>query len=99
MSMKAMEFMSFSLFAISLVANTFAFADTTFVADKALGQPLPGGIELRADYIALPLLYPPAERLRQNLEKELSAALLNRGEAHITVVTPPELKVLAKILS
>lgn len=42
------------------------------------------------DWVGLQLPYPEFEKLRKSLELDLGAELKNRGEAHITVITPPE---------
>lgn len=41
-------------------------------------------------YMVMSVPYLPASHVRQQLEKWLPRALKNRGEAHITVITPPE---------
>lgn len=52
------------------------------------------------NYLAMNLPYPPAEALWKSLEKQLGAPLKNRGEAHITVISPPEFSgVLSKVLT
>lgn len=50
-------------------------------------------------YLSLELPYAPFESLRLRLEKELQITLKNRGEAHITVISPPEFKKMQKKLS
>ena len=50
------------------------------------------------NYISYDLQYKPFEEMRLQLEKTLGAALKNRGEAHITVVTPPEYERLTQKL-
>ena len=41
-------------------------------------------------WIGKNLLFPPFEQIRTQLEKVLARKLKNRGEAHITLLTPPE---------
>lgn len=43
-----------------------------------------------ANYMHLPLPFPPAEQLRQAIEERLKTRLLHRGEAHVTIVLPTE---------
>lgn len=51
-------------------------------------------------YLTQNIHFPPVDRLRGDLEGKLGVSLKNRGEAHITVVTPVEYdKVLAPRLS
>ncbi|MEM9494146.1 MAG: hypothetical protein AAGC55_33680 [Myxococcota bacterium] len=42
------------------------------------------------NWLGMNLPFAPAEALFQALEEHLGQALINRGEAHITVITPPE---------
>lgn len=48
----------------------------------------------QSNYLSMELNYKPSEALRIELEKDLGMTLKNRGEAHITVLTPPEYNVL-----
>lgn len=58
----------------------------------ALTHPLPSP---GPAYLAMNLPFAPANKLREQLEDTLRVqSLANRGEAHITVLTPPEYKVL-----
>jgi hypothetical protein len=41
-------------------------------------------------HLAMNIPYIPVESLRKEVEKRLGSDLKNRGEAHITVITPPE---------
>lgn len=50
------------------------------------------------NYISYDLEYKPFEEMRLQLEKSLGLPLKNRGEAHITVITPPEYEQLSKTL-
>lgn len=49
-------------------------------------------------YLALNLPYPPVRKLLQDVETQFGVSLKNRGEAHITVVTPIEYQTLASCL-
>lgn len=55
--------------------------------------------EAQANYVSQTLLFPPFEKLRKEVERKLSASLRHRGEAHLTVVTPPEWKILTGALT
>lgn len=51
-------------------------------------------------YVAMPLPFPPADALRRQVERVLGCELKQRGEAHVTVVTPPEFQdVLSRHLT
>lgn len=47
------------------------------------------------NYVSLDLAYPYYKLLLDKLEGRLKKPLKNRGEAHITLITPPEYQVLA----
>lgn len=51
-----------------------------------------------ARYVSYDLEYSAFEKLRTELEARLKIKLENRGEAHITIVTPPEFSMLAEVL-
>ncbi len=46
-------------------------------------------------YISLDLEYPEYQQTLNKLDTFLGTKLVNRGEAHITVITPPEFKTLS----
>lgn len=46
------------------------------------------------NYVSLDLEYPEYQQILKNLDAFLGTTLINRGEAHITVITPPEFKIL-----
>ena len=50
-------------------------------------------------YLAMNLPFEPAEKLARRIEEQFEVSLKNRGEAHITVVTPPEYQRLQPYLS
>lgn len=62
-----------------------AVHDTAELAFVPHGGPGPFG-----SYLAMELPFAPVDRLRQALEERLGKALKHRGEAHVTVITPPE---------
>ncbi|MBC7466586.1 MAG: hypothetical protein H7256_11400 [Bdellovibrio sp.] len=45
-------------------------------------------------YVSLDLAYPYYKMISDKLDQRLKTTLKNRGEAHITLITPPEFKVL-----
>ncbi len=55
--------------------------------------------EAHSNYLVMSLNYQPVSQLRESLTAELPPDLKNRGEAHITVITPPEYEILKKYLS
>lgn len=51
-------------------------------------------------YVSMNLPYEGYASIRTSLEKKIPAKLLNRGEAHITLITPPEFdKILSRKVS
>ncbi|WP_413612173.1 hypothetical protein [Bdellovibrio sp. HCB-110] len=50
-------------------------------------------------YLAMELPYTAFEKLRNDVEKTQHVSLQHRGEAHITVITPPEYKKIQKKIS
>jgi hypothetical protein len=50
-------------------------------------------------YLEVKLSYTPFAELRKEVEREEGVNLKNRGEAHITVVTPPEYKKMQNRIS
>ncbi len=74
-----------------LSAAVHATAQETFV--EHLGND--GG----SRYLTLTVPNEPVQALRVALEEQLGRSLQHRGEAHITVLTPPEYQVLAPYVS
>lgn len=52
-----------------------------------------------APYLAMNVFYEPLINVREFIEKKEGVKLNHRGEAHITVVTPPEYELLKSVLS
>ncbi len=44
----------------------------------------------QSNYLAMELNFKPSEAIRLEVEKDIGRQLKNRGEAHITVLSPPE---------
>jgi 2'-5' RNA ligase len=55
--------------------------------------------ETHPNYLAMHLESAPIAQVRQELEKKEKIKLKDRGEAHVTVITPPEFEILKKNLS
>lgn len=51
------------------------------------------------DWLAVPLPFTPIDQLRQKLEAHLKVKLQHRGEAHVTIITPPEWSILSQVLN
>ena len=51
------------------------------------------------NYVSLDLEYPEYKATLDKLDSFLGTTLINRGEAHITVVTPPEFNILTTKVS
>lgn len=54
----------------------------------------PQPFEEHEDYLAMPISYAPIAKVRKEFEERHQLSLKNRGEAHVTVLTPPEFKAL-----
>jgi 2'-5' RNA ligase len=50
--------------------------------------------EPHPNYLSMSLKTEPAAKARKELENQQKLTLKNRGEAHITVITPPEFEIL-----
>ena len=77
---------------ISITLSNAIHAPVPFLAHEGVGA--------FDSYLSMNLPFAPAEALWKALEKELKQPLKNRGEAHITVISPPEFsQVLGKVLT
>lgn len=56
-------------------------------------------VETYPQYLSYPLEYSDYQRILNSLENSLRIKLKNRGEAHITLITPPEYAELKKFIS
>jgi hypothetical protein len=92
--------LAFVLVALGLSFNANAISVPTFKYGvdllNASGEAFqkhvgPGAMDT---YMVMTVPYLPTSLVRQQLEKWLPRALKNRGEAHITVITPPEATAL-----
>jgi hypothetical protein len=78
--------------AISLTLSSAIHASAPFLAHEGTGA--------FDNYLSMNLPFAPAEALWKALEKQVNQPLKNRGEAHITVISPPEFsQVLGKVLT
>ena len=50
-------------------------------------------------HLAMNLHYPPVQKVKEQLDANLPSPLKTRGEAHITVITPPEFEKLKAFIS
>ena len=50
-------------------------------------------------HLAMNLHYPPVQKVKEQVDANLPIPLKTRGEAHITVITPPEYEKLKTFLS
>ena len=77
----------------SLFIFSFAIAQQ-FSVSNIISEPVifikHNGYEKYQNYLAMNLSYLPLNALRKQIELRYSLILRNRGEAHITVITPPE---------
>jgi hypothetical protein len=46
------------------------------------------------NYLALPTPYPPVKEFMARLEAKIGRRLVSRGEAHVTILTPPEFLIV-----
>lgn len=53
----------------------------------------------KSSYVEMKVPYEPIAQLKQDVEKREGVSLQSRGEAHVTVVTPPEMTTLRTRLS
>lgn len=53
----------------------------------------------KAPYLAQNISYLEIQNIKEKLETKIGKKLKNRGEAHITVITPPEYEILKEKLS
>jgi hypothetical protein len=51
------------------------------------------------DYVAANVPFAPIATLRKSLETTLAGTLKNRGEAHVTTITPDEMRILRRKLA
>lgn len=49
-------------------------------------------------YLSVPLPFEKYDKIRKNIEQSAGITLKHRGEAHITVITPPEYKNLQSLV-
>lgn len=90
-----------SLIAMGLIITltlVSACKTTTVASDKSTVQPTEMKPALK-NYISLDLAYPNYKLLLDKLEHRLGHSLKSRGEAHITLITPPEYKSLTQKLT
>ncbi|MBL7687376.1 MAG: hypothetical protein JNJ49_05035 [Bdellovibrionaceae bacterium] len=90
----------------SVVAISFGLAISAYASMSRLSierESFEGGVRGPSDetarYVTVDLPYDPFRRLTESLETLEGIKLKTRGEAHITLITPPEFDVLSKHLA
>lgn len=53
----------------------------------------------KAPYLALNVSFSEVNEIKNKLEQKMGKKLINRGEAHVTVITPPEYELLKEKIS
>ena len=74
--------------------ETYALSNEIFATSQVAN---PNGLD--PNYISVSLPFAPANLLKKHIERSTGLTLIDRGEAHITVLTPPEMQVLTQKLS
>lgn len=69
--------------------NSWPLANNHILASDFISHP---------NYLAQNLQFLPFDKIRTQLEHKLERTLLHRGEAHITVLSPPEWEILTSHL-
>ena len=88
-------------FVYFILFSVHAFALTPLVYSNGLtdsSKPAISGNH-KSNYVEMKLPFEPAQELRLRLEDRLGSPLKNRGEAHVTVITPVEFAVLKPVMS
>lgn len=89
-----------ALFLAACLATGTSFAAETITSDIATIESLEKRpyFKPRSDWVGIPMPYGPVEKLRAELEKRIGKKLQHKGEAHITVITPSEMRILSQTL-
>jgi len=76
------------------------FAADTITADIASIESLEKRpyFKPRPDWVGIPMPYGPIEKIREELEKRIGKKLQHQDEAHITVITPSEMRILSQTI-
>lgn len=83
-----------------LLFSLTSFATETLTADIKELESLDKRPDFKPEtaWVGIPMPYAPVEKIREELEKRIGKKLQHRGEAHITVITPPEFRILSQTL-
>ena len=84
---------------VGKVDSSKVLGTSTFHVSKGLFAGSKAPFVSHPDYLAMNLPAGPAQKLLGGLNAALKTKLKSRGDAHITVLTPPEVAVLKKTLS
>ncbi len=76
-----------------------ALRTSSFALSQKAIAPASAPYIAHGDYVAANVTFAPIEALRRDVERSLGGQLKNRGEAHVTTLTPAETGVLRKKLS
>lgn len=83
----------------ALVVSTQASMSRLTLERNAFEGAVRGPRDAAARYVTSDLLYDPFRRLTESLETFEGIKLKTRGEAHITLITPPEFDILSQHLT
>ncbi len=99
--MRTVSAKSFALIALAISAAVSAQASMSRLSFErhAFDGGVRGPSDETARYVTVDLPYDPFRRLTESLETFEGIKLKTRGEAHITLITPPEFDVLSKHLA
>lgn len=88
------------LVVLGLLLSFSSFAAEVLTADISSIQSLEKRpyFKSHADWVGIPMPYAPVEKIREELEKRLGKKLHHQGEAHITVITPAEMRILSQTI-
>ncbi len=80
--------------------SSVSFAAETISADVANIESLDKRPYFKShpDWVGIPMPYGPVEKIREEVEKRKGKKLQHRSEAHITVITPAEMRILSQTI-
>lgn len=79
---------SFSSYALNLEIDKSIYQKVKFISHSGSGK--------YSNYLAMNINFNPIKKIHLQLENHLKTKLISRGEAHITVLTPPEYNTIKK---
>jgi hypothetical protein len=83
-----------------LIFSLTSFAAETITTDMKALESLEKRPQFKsqADWVGIPMPHGPVEKIREELEKRIGKKLQHKGEAHITVITPAEIRILSQTI-